>query len=217
MSGWSNMMNSITGASASAKQQYKNQLALQKDAQNFSKWQMANAHQMEVQDLQNAGLNPVLSAGGQGASAGVSEGSASTGTGQGNPIDMIASLINMNNSSKTTNAEVEKVKADIKNETDKTTAEINNLNTDTLLKSLEIPGAENKSKSDKTLWGKYIRPYIGDAKDMIGSIMGIVNPAVAVSSAKRLSNAIKSPKTTVTNHYNKKGEFTGSTTQTSRK
>lgn len=59
-----------------AQQQYQYQLGLQHDAQNFAKWQMANAHQMEVQDLQNAGLNPVLSAN-NGATAGVTEGSAS--------------------------------------------------------------------------------------------------------------------------------------------
>lgn len=45
------MLNDITGVSSSARQQYENQLKLQKDAQAFSKWQMQNAHQTEVQDL----------------------------------------------------------------------------------------------------------------------------------------------------------------------
>lgn len=114
-----NFLNDITGTSSSARQQKKAQLELQHDAQNFAKWQMGNAHQMEVQDLQNAGLNPVLSSDGNGASAGVSAGNASTGTGT-DPINMIMGIIQtMNNSAKTN--------ADIQNETAKTNADINKI------------------------------------------------------------------------------------------
>ena len=99
--GW---LNDISGQSSSAKQQLKNQLRLQHDAQDFAKWQMQNAHQLEVQDLQNAGLNPILSAN-AGASAGVTEGTASTGQGS-DPFAMLGSIIGMINSSKQTNAQV---------------------------------------------------------------------------------------------------------------
>ena len=105
-------LNDMTGVSTSARQQYENQLKLQKDAQEFSKWQMQNAHQMEVQDLKEAGLNPVLSAGaGGGASAGVSMGSASAGT-SADPMAMIGQIINMSNSVKQTEATIKKAEAD---------------------------------------------------------------------------------------------------------
>lgn len=127
-----NALNNITGASGSARQQFNNNMELQHDAQNFAKWQMANAHQMEVQDLQNAGLNPVLSANG-GASAGVSANSTGSGTPSGNPIEMIGSIFNMLNTAKQTNATVDKIENEIKNETALTKANVGHINAETAL------------------------------------------------------------------------------------
>lgn len=104
-------LNDITGATNSSKRQFANQLNLQKDAQNFAKWQMMNAHQTEVQDLQNAGLNPVLSANG-GASAGVTEGSASAGNAAADPISMINTIVSMINNTKQVKAMVDKTEAE---------------------------------------------------------------------------------------------------------
>lgn len=101
-------INNLTGASASAKNQFENQMALQTHAQEFAKWQMGNAHQMEVQDLEKAGLNPVLSAGGGGAAASVGGGQAAAGTPSMNPLDAIMGMI-------TTAKGVDKVDAEIKN------------------------------------------------------------------------------------------------------
>lgn len=115
-----NILNDVLGVTSANKQQAGYNMKLQKDAQAYSTWQMQNAHQMETQDLINAGINPVLSANG-GASAGVSAGSTGAGGGgAGDPISMIATLINTaNNSAKTD--------ADIKNSTARTQAEINKL------------------------------------------------------------------------------------------
>lgn len=112
---WGGSLYEGSGAGASARQQFKNQLKLQKDAQEFAKWQMGNAHQMEIQDLEAAGLNPVLSADGGGASASVSQGSASGGSSIIDPINAISGIVGTINSAKQTNAEINKINHEIKN------------------------------------------------------------------------------------------------------
>lgn len=68
--GLGSFINKVTGASSSAKQSYNYSSWLAQQQNVYQKEAMQNAHQWEVGDLEKAGLNPVLSAGGSGASAG---------------------------------------------------------------------------------------------------------------------------------------------------
>lgn len=86
------IFNDITGATSAAQLQNK-----------YQKEFAQNAHQWEVADLKKAGLNPILSAGGSGASAGGSGGT--TGSSGINPIDTGLNLINTLASAKKLNAD----------------------------------------------------------------------------------------------------------------
>lgn len=55
-------VGSFLGGSASARQQFANQQALQAQAAAFQRESLQNRHQWEVEDLKKAGLNPILSA-----------------------------------------------------------------------------------------------------------------------------------------------------------
>ena len=73
---WSGLMGlgssalNYASSSKGIKEQYKYNTALQKQAQQWSTGMASTAHQLEVNDMRKAGLNPILSAtGGSGASA----------------------------------------------------------------------------------------------------------------------------------------------------
>jgi hypothetical protein len=103
------IVNDLTGASNSAKSSYKYNAALQNQNWAHQKEAMQNAHQWEVADLQAAGLNPALSAGGPGASTG---GAGGGGGGVNAPMGDLSGLLNvltgfgnLANSTKMTNAQ----------------------------------------------------------------------------------------------------------------
>nr|DAO66046.1 MAG TPA: minor capsid protein [Microviridae sp.] len=64
-----NIFNDVTGATSASKLNNK-----------YQKEFAQNAHQWEVEDLKKAGLNPILSAGGSGATAGGAGGAQAGGT-----------------------------------------------------------------------------------------------------------------------------------------
>ena len=103
------LVNDLTGASSSASDSYKYNAALQNQNWTHQKEAMQNAHQWEVADLQAAGLNPALSAGGAGASTG---GAGGGGGGVNAPMGDLSGLLNvltgfgnLANSTKMTNAQ----------------------------------------------------------------------------------------------------------------
>lgn len=71
-------INDLTGATTAGAQSQKYALQSATINNKYQKEFTQNAHQWEVQDLQKAGLNPILSAGGSGASA--SGGGVGSGT-----------------------------------------------------------------------------------------------------------------------------------------
>lgn len=91
-------LNDITGATSAGQQSQKYALESAKLNNQYQKEFAQNAHQWEVQDLKKAGLNPILSAGGNGASA--SGGGVANATEQSagiSPIDAIGAGISAYN------------------------------------------------------------------------------------------------------------------------
>ena len=92
----------------------------------FERWKMGNAHQMEVKDLEAAGLNPVLSAGGSGAIGGSISPQMPDVSGIKNAGEAIWQAISAKNLTLSTLADV-KVKD----------AQAKNIETDSILKSAQ--------------------------------------------------------------------------------
>lgn len=131
-------LNALYSADA-AKKAYKRQVKLMKMQQNWQERMSNTAHQREVEDLREAGLNPILSAtGGNGASSPVVS-APSVASASGNPFAF-------NNLGKTlpNAAEAKQAKtadklaeARIKNEKDLTESQVNKNNADAALADQE--------------------------------------------------------------------------------
>lgn len=153
------VVNDVLGGTTSARKANKYALG-QMNAQNaYNKETMQNLHQWEVADLQKAGLNPILSAGGSTSALGTSTASGPSSMAGGNPISMAAQIFDMIN----TSANTAKTESD-KNLKDAQTAEqiaknqyvdesekarIANIVADTALKNAEKNSAKETAKYTK--------------------------------------------------------------------
>lgn len=101
--------NKLTGASSAASKSYKYSQGLAEINNAYQKEAAQNAHQWEMADLEKAGLNPALTAtGGSGASlSGGGGGSAGGGGGGISPIDILNTIVNMQNQTSATESQIQ--------------------------------------------------------------------------------------------------------------
>lgn len=77
-------LNNVTGATSSAKQAFNYSKQLAEQQNEYQKEFAQNAHQWEVADMEAAGINPILSADSNGASAGGAGGGGTGSAAQAN-------------------------------------------------------------------------------------------------------------------------------------
>lgn len=90
----------------SDKRQYKYNSWLQEDNQAFQKYMAENAHQLEMEDLEKANLNPALTAH-QSTAGSIASSSAAQGTGSGTSVSRLAGIVDTINNLRTTNANID--------------------------------------------------------------------------------------------------------------
>lgn len=187
------LVNDLTGASSSANSSYKYNAALQNQNWAHQKEAMQNAHQWEVADLKAAGLNPALSAGGNGASTG---GAGGGGGGVNAPMGDLGGLLNvltsfgqLANSTKMTNAQTglldAQTTAQITNNkyiSAKTKSAILNTMADTSLKK----AMTRNSAADTALKGQLRATSAADEK--VKKEQVFLNRAQTTESAGRTAN-----------------------------
>ena len=169
------LINDITGASSSAKQSYKYSAALASQNAAYQKEFAQNAHQWEIEDLKKAGLNPILSAGGSGASASGGGGAAITAQ---NGAGGLSSIMNSAASLMRLSSEIDNLDSNTnlqRGQLDKVGPEIQNINADTSKKIAETKNvtADTMLKSAKQISEKGTKEYaLGKAATTSAKKMG---------------------------------------------
>ena len=190
-------LNGITGANSASKKSQKYSLQSMAVQNAYEKEAAQNAHQWEIKDLEAAGLNPILSAGGNGAQAdtGISAGSQqSSGI---TPLDLLQSLTSAGKNMREIGL--------LKEQEEKAKAEIENIDADTANKLGENKYIDEKYKhtfanqnADTTLKNQQTTSEKGKIGNIIGGFRDTTN------SAKKIPTPPKTPYKHYSNKRNAK-------------
>jgi len=163
------ILNDITGATSAGAQSQKYALQSASINNKYQKEFARNAHQWEVEDLQKAGLNPLLSAGGSGTSASGGGVASATETSAGmSPMDLLTAGVGTVNAIHTGKQ--------IQAQTDQTDAQTLYTKAQTQMTLLEFaikqkmaPDIIQKMKKDLELTGQQIKKL---QTGMSGNVFG---------------------------------------------
>jgi hypothetical protein len=206
----SSLAGSALGASQ-ANRSYK----LQKEALRHQEYMDKNGVQVRMQDLAAAGINPVL-AGGSAADGSASMAGSSIGGGAelANAGSKAAEMMRAKKESSMFDSQValneagsaknvaESVEAEARAEVARETARNIRLSRPAVVSQTarDVAVAENQAASEKTLWGRYVRPYLSDAQEVSGVVGAVTGISRAGSAAKVAAAAAEGAKRPI-NHY----------------
>ncbi|MBQ8829591.1 MAG: hypothetical protein IJ022_05825 [Burkholderiaceae bacterium] len=172
--GWSSFASSALGVAGSALSSYLNYKTAKQMQQRQIEWEREraqNAHQWEVQDLRNAGLNPVLSAGGSGASTGGISAPSGFFSDFGSTIN---SAKQAETQEKLMESQVKKNDAEVNNQNRLTDAQIDQIKQQTKNLMVNTARTQNYYNAENT---DFFRTTYGaqHAKTVGGAVAGVVN------------------------------------------
>lgn len=154
----------------SDKRQYKYNSWLQEDNQAFQKYMAQNAHQMEMEDLKAAGLNPALTAMGSTASS-IAGSSAAQGTSAGknggSMSQSMQQIVDNINSLRQTNA-------NITNQGKEADAALKNAEANYMSAQANMINAGNNTELAEGGWGSKVFGTKSEMKNYLPEIAGTI-------------------------------------------